>query len=189
MKIADALDPRANAFGAIRLGAALLVVWSHACSVGGFGPDPLQRLAGVTLGELGVNTFFALSGFLVALSWNRRPSPGHFLRKRVLRIFPAYWACLLATALGLFPWLVHRLHDTPWAQTAFSADSLGYLWRNALLRIHQNAYPPLFADHPAAGVANGSLWSLFPEFLCYLGVLLLALLGAFHARRDRKSVV
>ncbi len=43
--------------------------------------------------------------------------------------------------------------------------------------------PGVFETNPVDGVVNGSLWTLGPEFLCYLGVLLIGLLAFFGARR------
>jgi len=185
------LSTRGNAVTLLRLLAAGIVVFGHAWEVGGHGPDPLQRLfgepyrhGGVNLaGEIGVNTFFALSGYLVTQSWLRSRSAADFARKRFRRIFPAFWACLALTGLALFPWLWARQHGAGLAAAYADAPVLGYVARNFLLRISQPTIGDLFAAHPAAGVANGALWSLFPEFLCYVGVALGGALLAFTSRR------
>jgi peptidoglycan/LPS O-acetylase OafA/YrhL len=183
MTLADKLASRDNGVTPLRLGFALLVVFGHAWEVSGHGPDPLQRATGVTCGEVGVNAFFALSGFLVTQSWRRSRSGGDFLWRRLLRILPGFWACLAVTGLGLFPWLWAREHGTTAIAAFHRAPFFGYVGRNALLRIRQANIGDLFAAQPAAGVVNGSLWSLFPEFLCYLGVALAGGLGLFSGRR------
>ena len=63
-----------NGFTGLRLALALAVVVSHAFSVatGAAGDEPLARLTGYTLGEHAVNGFFAVSGFLVTMSCDRR---------------------------------------------------------------------------------------------------------------------
>lgn len=190
MTLAEKLSTRGNAVTLLRLAAAGFVVVGHAWEIGGFGPDPLHRLLGEPyrnggvnlMGEIGVNTFFALSGYLVTQSWLRSRSPADFAAKRFRRIFPAFWACLLLTGLLLFPWLWARAHGRPFADALGEAPFLGYVWRNALLRIRQPGIGDLFATHPASGVANGALWSLFPEVLCYLGVALGGLVLAFTRR-------
>jgi peptidoglycan/LPS O-acetylase OafA/YrhL len=109
--------------------AALLVVFCHT-----FGNLPLwqipgtslhlespkwqARLMGVFNGSLGVDLFFALSGFLITyLSVLEAQSPGGFRLdafwvRRVFRIVPLAWTCvalyLLASALG---W-----RNAPWPQ-------------------------------------------------------------------------
>jgi len=177
----QSFDPHHNALGALRLGAALLVVLGHAYEVGGFGPDPLHRAAGLTLGEFGVNVFFSISGFLVARSWENSSGPGPYLAKRALRIFPGLWLCLFLTGFLIFPWLAARQPAGP--DAAGLSESFLYFWHNAWLKVRQTGFAGLFSDHPAAGVANGSLWSLFPEALCYLGLPVLAWLGGLRGGR------
>ncbi|MDB5511725.1 MAG: hypothetical protein JWR08_1208, partial [Enterovirga sp.] len=72
--LGDALARPANAFTAVRLALAVAVVLSHAFSVttGRVEDEPLARLTGFTLGEHAVNGFFAISGFLVTMSFCRR---------------------------------------------------------------------------------------------------------------------
>jgi peptidoglycan/LPS O-acetylase OafA/YrhL len=50
-------------------------------------------------GEIGVDVFLIVSGFTLARTSNDMPWP-QFLRRRLLRIFPAYW-CALATFVVL----------------------------------------------------------------------------------------
>jgi peptidoglycan/LPS O-acetylase OafA/YrhL len=183
MTVADKLSSRDNGVTLLRLGFALLVVFGHAWEVGGYGPDPAQRAAGVTCGEIGVNAFFALSGFLVTQSWLRSRSAQGYFWRRILRIFPGFWVCLLATGFGLFPWLWARQHGVRWQDAFTQAPFLGYVAHNALLWIRQATIGDLFATQPATGMANGALWSLFPEFLCYVGVVAAGLLGCFASRR------
>jgi len=188
--LAEKLSSRGNAVTLLRLGAAALVVFGHAWDLSGHGPDPLHRLlgepyrsGGVNLaGELGVNTFFALSGYLVTQSWLRARSAGDFATKRFRRIMPGYWVCLLLTGLLLFPWLWARQHATGLAAAWSESPALDYVWKNFLLRIRAASFGDLFAAQPAAGVANGALWSLFPEALCYVGVALGGALLAYTRR-------
>jgi peptidoglycan/LPS O-acetylase OafA/YrhL len=77
--------------------AVLPVVWHHAT------PRPLPGVAG--RGPLGVDLFFAISGFLITtlLLRERRErgavSVGRFYARRALRIFPAYYLVLGLTTL------------------------------------------------------------------------------------------
>src|ERR1019366_2756754 len=103
----------------LRCLAVLPVVWHHAT------PAPPSGLLG--RGPLGVDLFFAISGFLITtlLLRERRAhgavSVGRFYARRALRIFPAYYVVLGLTALR---WLGmpasatrdHFLHNLPfWA--------------------------------------------------------------------------
>src|SRR5436305_9606461 len=87
-------DPRhrRNNFDALRLLAALSVVFSHAFLIaeGSEANEPFVRLTGnqCILGLVGVFVFFIISGYLVTESWCRSPAPGRFAMRRFLRIYP-----------------------------------------------------------------------------------------------------
>ncbi len=94
----DARGHRENSFDAMRLLAALSVFWFHQIAVLGHGsvliPGTRETL---TLGDLGLITFFALSGFLVTSSLQRSSNPRRYLRSRFLRIYPGLLVCLGVT--------------------------------------------------------------------------------------------
>lgn len=178
-------DRTANCFTALRLVFSLLVVAGHSWELGGHGPDPAQRTLGVTLGEIGVNAFFALSGVLVTQSWLRSSSARSFFMKRALRIFPGFWICLLLTSLVAMPLLAAHLNGGSWAEQLSQGNYFGYLVRNFLLRVRQAGMDGLFATNPAAFAVNGALWSLFPEALCYVVMAVTVALGARWGGRAR----
>lgn len=177
--LASAFDPRSNALNAIRLVLASAVILSHAALLGG---HDLPRPAMLMFGEGAVDGFFALSGFLLARSWLTHPRWGRYLWHRFLRILPAFWVCLAVTSLVIVP-LALTLSGFPtqdyWSAPAGPWD---YLWRNAALWMGQ----PAIAGTPAVvaypGTWNGSLWTLFWEFLCYLALLLLGIAGVMRRR-------
>src|SRR5690349_1596936 len=92
---------RDNAFSTLRLILAAFVILSHSPALldGDTRRDPLVALGTVTLGELGVDGFFALSGFLLAQSWSRAPSLSRYLIRRSLRIYPGYAVALFVSVL------------------------------------------------------------------------------------------
>jgi exopolysaccharide production protein ExoZ len=83
--------------------AATLVVLFHlqaAAVIEGHDPGILAWFEG---GEVGVDVFFVLSGFVIfhAVEGRRHLGPGWFLRQRFWRIVPPYWAVLALTLLAL----------------------------------------------------------------------------------------
>src|SRR4029077_2717707 len=74
---------RENNFDVLRLLGATLVLASHSFVVTG-AAEP--RIGHWPLGTFGVQRFFAISGFLIAMSWLRRPSLRGFAVRRALRI-------------------------------------------------------------------------------------------------------
>jgi len=51
------------------------------------------------------------------------------------------------------------------------------------LRLAEWKYSGAFASNPAPGVINGSLWSIYYEFWCYIGVLALGLTGLLRSKK------
>jgi len=95
----------------IRAVSILLVLYGHLSGTRGF-PNPMHGGYGNALGDvahLGVLVFFVISGFLItSLLMSEREktgtiSLGKFYLRRVLRIFPAFYALILA--LGIATWL------------------------------------------------------------------------------------
>lgn len=88
----------------LRFVAAMAVVMCHFAGVptgawaqGGRATFPELNPA-ADFGYLGVDLFFVISGFVVLMSlWDRRPAD--FVVSRVVRMFPAYWACLILAAV------------------------------------------------------------------------------------------
>jgi peptidoglycan/LPS O-acetylase OafA/YrhL len=175
----------ANAIGVLRLVFALLVVVSHAFALGGFGHDPLWRLSQGTrdLGDLGVDGFFVLSGFLIAQSWLRSQGLAPFLAARCLRIFPALWLCLGITALGV-GFLAQHLQHGAGAEFFLTRTNgpYAYVLNNVFLYPTRNVLLDCFSENPVPWVFNNSLWTLPREFGCYLVACLLGLLGGLRRR-------
>lgn len=178
--IGDRSDGRNNHFNLIRMIAATGVLVSHAypISLGERAAEPLQRwLNGMSLGTVSVYVFFAISGFFIAKSFDRSSSLGRFLRARALRLYPALAMVLVWTVMiaGLFLTV-----ETPWVYWAAVPE---YLLRNLSLYGVQFALPGVFVENPLGPAINGSLWTLFHEVMCYVGVFLLGLLGLLRNRR------
>ena len=166
MSEANTAADHRNNLTALRWFAACLVLYGHAFVFLGL-PEPLF-LQWVPMGPLGVCIFFAISGYLVAQSWQRDPSVPRFLAKRALRIFPGLLVCTLLSVLVLGPWLTTLDMATYWR----NEHTLGYFTNLALYMTYH--LPGVFAQNKLPHAVNGSLWSLPVEFFMYL---LLALLG------------
>ena len=100
---AEAQDGRGhpeNSFTALRLLAALSLFWFHQIAILGHGsvllPGTRETL---TLGDGGLITFFALSGYLLTGSLQRDSCPRRYTRSRVLRFYPGLLVCLGVTFL------------------------------------------------------------------------------------------
>ena len=168
---------RDNNFDALRLLAAILVIFSHAFLIaqGTQEHEPLIWLTGrqAIFGLAGVFVFFAISGYLVTQSWENTASAPRYLLKRCLRIFPGLVVALILSAFVLAP-LVTTL---PLAEYLARPEPYHYVVGNAALSVKVHELPGvLFVDNPVGLEINGSLWTLRYEFLMYLMVMALGLM-------------
>ncbi len=161
--------PRFPHMDGLRAIAAVGVLVSHAGYFSGaselawYGPAVANGTAGVTV-------FFVLSGFLLYRPFLAADLDGapairvrDFARRRVLRIFPAYWIAL--TALAIYPGLVGVFTDD-------------WPWFYGLLQV----YGP--GTRPVEGIA--AAWSLCVELSFYaLLPLYAALMRRVRPRRRR----
>jgi len=93
--------PRVRSIQYLRALAALMVVLCHTV------PEPGAARAGAVsqfalVGAMGVDMFFVISGFVMALICASETRPFEFLRRRLIRVAPLYWMCsLVALAAAL----------------------------------------------------------------------------------------
>jgi peptidoglycan/LPS O-acetylase OafA/YrhL len=171
---ARSLDPRDNALNLIRLVLAAAVLFAHAFYITGAGVGP--HVDGENVGGWAVFGFFALSGYLITGSRLNNPL-GTYLVHRIARIMPAFWVNLVVTAFAFAPigyWVQHR---TLSGFLTTGTTPLQYVFANGLLQISAYDVAGTPAGVPYPGAWNGSLWSLYYEFLCYLVIGGLAVLA------------
>ena len=181
----DALNGHQNSLGLVRLLMASAVIFDHAFPLGGWGTAPFLAMTKnqQSLGGLAVLGFLAISGYLVTKS-AMNADVLQFMWRRFLRIFPGYWLVLLVGAFLVGPaiWLAtgHPLGDyfsfgdqSPW----------GYLYNNFTLTIGQYQIKDIYTTTTPFGLAgqggpiNGSIWTLTYEWLCYLMLAGLLVVG------------
>jgi peptidoglycan/LPS O-acetylase OafA/YrhL len=180
MNLAACSTERANNFDVLRLAAASLVLVSHSFVVVGAYEPHVGRWP---LGTLGVEIFFAISGFLVAKSWLSQPHLRAFAIKRGLRIMPALIVTVLACALLLGPIVSTESPgayfsdlDTP----AYVVDNVVATASGGALRDVALDLPGDFTSNPHHAV-NLSLWTLPIEVRAYMLIAVLGLLGLLIA--------
>jgi peptidoglycan/LPS O-acetylase OafA/YrhL len=171
-------DARANNFDAVRLLAALSVVFSHSFLIaeGTEASEPFVWLTRnqCVLGLMGVFVFFIISGYLVTASFARNPQPARFAERRFLRIYPALVVNALVCAFLLGP-LVSNL---PLRDYLAGPDLGDFLYKAFTLNPGPMQLPGvLFVDNSVGLLINGSLWTLRYEVMMYVLVLILGLAG------------
>jgi len=170
-------EARYNNFTLLRLLLATLVILSHSLQIAAGGPsgDPLVRLTGnFNLGDIAVDAFLVISGFLITQSWEGAPRPKEFLAKRIARIYPGFVLCGLLCGLVaapmMFGWKAYY-SVFPWTSLVAWLLVLQFHGPTIVDNVHDTTWP-----------FNGPTYSVFYEFLCYLGLLVLGWSGLLGKR-------
>lgn len=178
-KISDFLDGRNNNFNLIRFLAATAVIFSHAwvmiASMDVI--QPLFKATGYALGDLAVNIFFILSGFLVTQSIIHRNSLADYAIARGLRIFPALIAVAIVTALIIGPLMTAK----PVSEYFASLDTWIYIAVTSL-SLPDFPLPGVFETAPTANKVNEPIWTLRYELVAYIGLAGLWLVGLLKTK-------
>jgi peptidoglycan/LPS O-acetylase OafA/YrhL len=172
------VDRRAgNSYDFVRFCAATAVLYSHHFDLAGL-PEPIVPGYGEDFGQLAVEVFFCLSGFLLSLSLMKARGFAFFAAARFMRIMPNLVVALVAASLATFLWYRNVGHV---------ADHLAYVGDN-LLMVFEGArfdIAGVFADRVRTSV-NDPIWTLPYEVWCYV---VLALLFAAGGRISGPLVV
>jgi len=181
---------RHNNFDALRLIAAISVIFSHAFLIGEGRQDtePLMWLTGgqTILGVVGVFVFFTISGYLVTQSYALTRSAPRFAAKRALRIYPGLLLCLVLSAFVLGPWAT----SLPLRGYFGDSGTYTYVVSNFTMINPTHTLPGVwFTKWGAGGAIDGPLWTLPCEVVMYIMVLLLGVLRAINLRVSGALIV
>ena len=160
---------RDNNFSLLRLIFAALVVISHSPQLidGNEAREPLSRFVGTqTLGEIAVDGFFLVSGYLITKSFCERPAVVPYMIKRVARIVPGYAVSFLLCAFVLAPFA--GASHSAFAPFQIRSDFFHFCTLSA------PQVKTVFPGLPYPDL-NGPMWTIAYEFRCYLAV---AVVGA-----------
>ena len=172
---------RENNFNIIRLFAALMVIYVHSFAIFKMSIDePIAKAlhSGVSLGEFAVYVFFIISGYLITASFVRGKGNWHYFKARILRVYPGLIVVMLLTAFVVGP-LLSELGAKVYLQ---QGEVYLYPFKALPLVTATSFLPDLFANNHLENAVNVSLWTLFWEFLCYIGVAVLGNLNLLNQK-------
>lgn len=166
-----------NNFNLIRLLLAFFVILSHSPELidGNRNREVLTQIFhSLSFGQLAVDGFFLLSGYLIVQSWESAPQVWYFLQKRILRIYPAF---ILAALVCVF--IVGPLGAASTGEYFSQFSINGFVVDVLLLKLRS---PDTFLGSHYA-LVNKATWTIRYEFFCYVSVLAFGLAGLFSRRR------
>ncbi len=146
-----------NSLDGLRAAAAGAVLLTHVGSLTGYSMNGTPVSWVLSRGDVGVPIFFTLSGLLLYRRWAAAALSGEsagrlrvYLRRRALRILPAYWAVVLIALPVFSPGPAHQV----WS------------WLEYLLLLQNYDPHPFWTGTGATGLAQ--MWSLVVEVSFYL---------------------
>jgi peptidoglycan/LPS O-acetylase OafA/YrhL len=173
------IDFENNSFDILRLLLAIFVLVSHSIVIGKYreailvdiGLDPLSP------GSFAVYSFFVISGVLITRSGVNSSNVGSFIKKRLLRIFPGYWAALIFGGLIVTP-LLYKISGLGFSTyfSSYVVEYISYIYQNIAGDVQFRYIGPLFDSLPTK-VLNGSLWTLIHELRMYMIIALMMVFG------------
>jgi peptidoglycan/LPS O-acetylase OafA/YrhL len=175
--LANLSKGRDNNLNLLRFTAATAVVYAHSFGVTNRTSGELfYSIFGIGLGDIGVDAFFVVSGFLVTKSFCSKDLR-HFVWARIMRIYPALWvsSLLFVVVVGLF------FSSLPTLEFWSRHDTLLYLVKNATMlpRVGSETQLPFAYDNIHTDF-NTSLWTLPLELQMYILLSLLGIIGALR---------
>ena len=90
----EGVEPHIPVLDGIRAISIIAVLATHLMPIYALG-----KHLNASVGMFGMSLFFILSGFLVTAQGLKLPSAGAFAKRRLLRIVPAAWLCILVTTI------------------------------------------------------------------------------------------
>ncbi len=139
------------------LAAIAVVLYHYTTRISEIYPDYSYSGFKFSHGNLGVQLFFLLSGFVIFLTINKKLSPTDFLKKRAIRLYPSYIICVIATYLLV--------------------STFGLEGREASLRDALINFSLMEGFIPGIKYVDGAYWSLTVEITFYTFIALLLYMG------------
>ncbi|WP_192800539.1 acyltransferase family protein [Brucella anthropi] len=165
----------------VRLIAASLVIYGHsfAFSTDDGTPEFFSHYLGYRYaGDVGVNIFFVVSGFLITASFCHRQNIRAFLTSRAIRIYPALFAFVAITALVFGP-LFTRLSPGDYFG---SATFWTFIFNNLTMVNYYGDLPVEFTGSQFPNSVAGVLWTIVIEIRLYILIAMIGVLGLLRYR-------
>lgn len=150
---------RDNCFDVVRLMAAMAVIYFHHSLMFGIEPPKLDK--GFGIGNIAVQVFFTVSGFLIAMSFTRSSNFLSYMGKRAKRIFPAVTTCAFVMVYFFASFYKENVLNYVTSWDAF----INFL---RISTLYGRNVPGLWSEITSHTESNGPLWTLPYELAMYI---------------------
>lgn len=150
---------RDNSFDMVRLLAAAMVIYYHHAMMFGFSLPALDK--GFAIGTIAVQTFFTISGYLIAMSFMRSNNFIEYMGKRIKRIIPAITFCSFVMV-----YIFASLYKSDVISYITSFDAFRNFLNISVL--YGRNVPGLWNEISSHTESNGPLWTLPYEMAMYI---------------------
>ena len=144
-----------NNFNLLRLIIALQIVFIHSILSLGIENLIVDNIYNTIKYIPGVAVFFLISGFLIAMSYDKNPNLKYYIKNRILRIYPALFINIFIGIIILYYFDFIE----------FNTELI--LWIMAQITFLQFYNIDMFREF-GVGVINGSLWTISVELAFYI---------------------
>ena len=121
-----------------------------------YNPTRLEDSFNFQYGHFGVEFFFIISGYVIFMTVEKIKTARQFIWLRFTRLFPVYWTGVVLT------FVLVSLVGLPGREVVFKAFLFNFTMLQDLFQIPN---------------VDGAYWSLLPELMFYLAMLILILFG------------
>lgn len=187
--VEEGLGRRWDNFLVLRIAAAAAVIYGHAPAIAPAvdATDIFVRLGwGSYSGDIAVDIFFLVSGFLVTGSYIRQKSLYKFAKARVLRVYPAFVLNVVVLALA------YGLMFTTLAPNDYLHQGGVWHYITTNMKMSSNmvwTLPGVFETGGKTAAINGAQWTLPAEVRMYVLLGIMGALGLFASVRVATAVL
>lgn len=166
-----------NSFDIIRIISAFFIVLGHI--VTHLNAPVFKPVLYVQQRWVGLICLFVISGYVIPASLERSKSNSEYMKKRVVRIYPALWAATFISFMAIV------VFGTMWKHIKYKFSDI-IVWLVAQLTVFQ-FYTPSSIEAYGVGNPNGSLWTISMEIQVY--ILIMVLYRWLKQRNKREWVI
>ncbi|UUX92730.1 acyltransferase family protein [Methanoplanus endosymbiosus] len=171
-----------NNFDLLRFLAAGSIIFSHCFALSlGYANVHLFDWH-LLVGQFGLATLLVISGYLITKSWEKKPEPRTYFKKRALRLFPG-----MLTSILFIMFVIGPVNTSYTLREYFLRLADPQTWMAMPFYINGWAIG-IFTENPVTYV-NAPLWTIPFEFMLYVFVAAFGIMGILWRKRTLLPII